>query len=448
MSGSCFRLEWEWLAAEHVPVASHARTWARLTIHVGDACATRVADPHTQTVRDGIRVPLMPLAEWVVCNWWYLLHESPRAHPLRAARRASAESRDWHHRHNLLFAREGFPMCDLTVARANADHAVVKVVPDPRPIGRYPVRFIEDHEQLVPRVEVRQELQRLVAAVLERLEGCEARDALELAEDWSAIQTMTGEDRLLRERAGALGLDGDDPSVVDDQTAEALVTDLSALPEVLVDDLLEVPMSAGELPGHLAWIDRVRSGSAITSGSSSVDLEEGRRAVASLRDEAATKPAYWLGWEMAARAREGLLGLDSRAHGAPLDEALARWVHALADGDEPDPRFLRGWVRSEDRVSVVLRPVHRPTERFLMARAWCLGLLGGSERLITDAQTWNQAVCRAFATELVAPRDYLRGRVGGPTVSEAQLDELAAELGAPRRAIEHQLENHELAIVE
>ena len=74
--------------------------------------------------------------------------------------------------------------------------------------------------------------------------------------------------------------------------------------------------------------------------------------------------------------------------------------------------------------------------------------LGGRERLVTDAQSWSQSVSRAFATELVAPVAWLRERVESDVIGEDMLHELAIEVGAPPRAVQHQLENHDIARVE
>jgi hypothetical protein len=51
-------------------------------------------------VRFGIYVPLFPVAEWMVSNWFFLWDEWRSDAP-----------RD---RHNLLTAREGFALPDLT----------------------------------------------------------------------------------------------------------------------------------------------------------------------------------------------------------------------------------------------------------------------------------------------------------------------------------------------
>lgn len=446
MSREELQLVLERLDAPHVSVASHAKTWARLEIHLGDVCVTRVIDARTRDVRDGVRGPIMPLAEWLVSSWWYLHHESPRTFPLVGARKAHAHQRPWFSRHNLLFAREGSPLPDLTIARANPSELIIKVVPDPRSIGRYPVMFTSDCERFVRREVVTEQLRGLVETALEWLRDCKQTDADELRESWEAIRNLTGDDRLLRARAAALGLDGDDTDAVSDALANQLVHSSHEWPSEVVEDLLETGPGAS-LSQRYAWIEAARE-TAQEMASPSVELSKPRAVVANTRAKNTNAPVYNLGWELARQVRSEVLGLGARAHGAEVDAAVAKWISTADQGGTPGA--LRGWVGANGRFVAVLRPeTSAPTRRWLVARAMCLAFLGGKERLVTNAQSWSQSVGRAFATELTAPLDLLRTRVDEDQVlDEDELYALAAEIGAPARAVQHQLENHNLAVVE
>ena len=63
------------MAAKDVQGPELASTWASLLIRVADSVITRVVDRRAQTVRDHVYVPLYPLAESLVTNWWFLLYE-------------------------------------------------------------------------------------------------------------------------------------------------------------------------------------------------------------------------------------------------------------------------------------------------------------------------------------------------------------------------------------
>ncbi|MDQ3033411.1 MAG: hypothetical protein M3Y87_13415 [Myxococcota bacterium] len=450
------RFEWEWLDAPGVRVASHAASWARLEIWLGDTCATRVEDLATRSVRTGIYVPLAPLADWLVQNWWFLTEETALGDRSSSARLASPEARRWFARHNLLFAREGAPMPDLTIARADAEHALVRLCRDPRPIGGYPVRFIEERELLVARAALAGELRRFVGAAVSRLEGCGDADATELREGWRRLSTCAGDDARLMARAAALGLDGADPLAVDDALAGQLAYGFDGLPPSAVDDLLEGVAAPARALARAREVARVREihraplaaelPSTTRSGSA---LLRARAQLGSARASTATMPAHEAGWRLARALRSDVLALANDAASATVEDALAGVLGVEHHDATFDDSFLRGWVDApEHGVTMALSPARTSTRRFLAARGVALALLGGRERVITDAQSRSQRISRAFATELVAPIAYLEARVEGPVVSVAAVNDLARALGAPRQAVIHQIENHDLAMVE
>jgi hypothetical protein len=314
-------------------------------------------------------------------------------------------------------------------------------------MGHYPVRFTEECDVLVATADVRERLRALVEAVIERLDGCAAQDARELREAWSAIQSLGGPDRILSIRAAALGLDGTDPEQVNDEMATALVDRLSSLPDPVVGDLLELPIQTSDsLIQHMAWVERARKRATAPGFSKPVDVERARVAVQSIRATASDVPAYQTGWDLAERARDQLFLLDSKAYGSEVTAKLEAWIPTVEE--ERSVEALRGWVGINGSVVAAVQAPDAQTRRWLAARAFCMTLLGGRERLVTDAQSWSQSVARAFATELLAPCALLRERVQSSVISEAELHALSDELGTPRRAVEHQLENHSIAVVE
>ena len=67
--------EIDWVDAEGINGPELSATWASLRILAGDSVVTRVLDARAQTVRDFVYVPIYPLAEWLVTNWWFHTHE-------------------------------------------------------------------------------------------------------------------------------------------------------------------------------------------------------------------------------------------------------------------------------------------------------------------------------------------------------------------------------------
>ncbi len=112
--------------------------------------------------------------------------------------------------------------------------------------------------------------------------------------------------------------------------------------------------------------------------------------------------------------------------------------------------FARWWAGTTTARS--LWPAHircgSRSLRFLVARGLYHALFAcaESERLVTDAYTWDQQASRAFAAELLAPQAGLTARTGGRT-DHSKVEELAKEFGASTMVIEKQLENAGVALV-
>ena len=441
-----FRLTWEWLDAPQVPVGSHARTWARFEIGIGETCATHVEDRRTTSVRDAIYIPLMPLAEWIAANWWYLVSEGAGEGEMIGAR-AEMKARRWYSRHNLLFAREGDPLPDFTLSVADDDIALLQLVPDlPWPDRQYPVRFTEQATTRVALKTVRDQLSKLVDATVERLHSCFDADARELKEQWAAIRNMTGEDRLLRQRAAALGLDGDDPEAVDDEFANELVQGLASFPPGLVNDLLAAPTTLAGIRRRAAGVTEARA-SRIPEGTS--------RQLATARDSTVTPqdplaPPHTTGWGMAKHFREQVLGCNVDCVADSLDAAVEdSAVTRVSSKIDFRDDFVRGWVAANANgvATVALPPTRGTTARFLRARGVALALLGKRERLITNAATHAQSISRAFATELLAPAETVRDLLRGRTATWDVIDEIASVLNVRPQVVIHQIQNHSISYV-
>lgn len=440
-----FRLKFELQGGSLSPVLSHARTWGRLEIVLGETSATHVEDREAKSVRDGIYLPLLPLAQWFLANWWFLFEEAPpQAAELGA--RATAVHRPWFERHNLLFAREGFPLPDLTIARSDDALLLVAVEPDPSRPSVFPVRFLDRWLGFIPRDDVERQVRSFIQAIVNRVDDLETEDAKDLVEAWTAMGSLTSDDRLLRQRSAALGLDGDDPEIVDDALADQLVNKLTDLPPGLVMDMLE---SSGkpkqEVPARAETVRRAR---ALRRNGGGGQLSAARAAVRPIADDDAK---YRVGWRMAQSFRKHF-AIASAAVGHVLDEAIERTEivtqanHTIPFGDEG----IRGWVGAdaEHKATVVLAGAARPqSSRFLRARAVALALLGGRERLITSSSTRAQSISRAFATELLAPIEAIRDRISGSYVSEDQISDIASSLQVDPKVVVHQIENHQAASV-
>jgi len=67
--------------------------------------------------------------------------------------------------------------------------------------------------------------------------------------------------------------------------------------------------------------------------------------------------------------------------------------------------------------------------------------------LLSSVPTRLQQQSRAFAAELLAPAELIRPRLVGDEVSQEQVGDLAAEFDVSPYVIEHQIQNHRLALL-
>lgn len=158
-----------------------------------------------------------------------------------------------------------------------------------------------------------------------------------------------------------------------------------------------------------------------------------------------TKLPFRSGYDRANSIRNALK-LSSRSPVRDFDSVLNKasggfsvaWV-------SPYSNDIEGIVSSN--VNETLIGTQRKNEfsqRFLLARALhhrlYLTSAESPQRLLTRAFDWNQAASRAFAAELLAPRDALVSRVG-EFPDQSQIDELSAEFQVEPNVISYQIQN-------
>jgi hypothetical protein len=96
------KLQYEWIDPAGAKGRELRATWARLEIEIDGHVVTRAIDDVSRSVRDSVYLPLYPLAEWLVTNWWFLLYEVE-------PRRFGAGD-GYYGRHSLRSAGEGFAL--------------------------------------------------------------------------------------------------------------------------------------------------------------------------------------------------------------------------------------------------------------------------------------------------------------------------------------------------
>jgi hypothetical protein len=386
---------------------------------------------------------MFPLAEWIVENWWFLLHEGCRVPEITSGRRLASDpaQRAWVQRHNLLAAREGGALPDLTIFR-DGNAVFLKWASDSDHDDRIRrVRFVEQGTALVEPADVERSLQQFIEAVLERLNDRIDDSAERLRRNWKAVCESRQIESALCSWSASLGLDPYDEDELTDELADLMQSRVSGLPEDLQHDLVDAA-TGNSLVSDLDWLDhalsRVSMGTATRNGTPLTTATT----------------AHQVGYQRAAQIRRScsfpqgpISDLQALLHdrcGWPAPEQQTVTM-------EGTPNLTALVARDHNNnPRVVGPPLGHWAERFRLARA--LYFLGDAAvavcpRLVTRAYTWDQRASRAFATELLAPAEALRAQVGD-AVSADEVDQLARQFDVRPNLIEHQIRNHHLAWVD
>lgn len=440
------RFEFEWQDAAGVRDKVLAATWARLSLSVGDLCASEAIDLRSDSRRTGIYGSLFPLAEWLIEHWWHLLYESPPRCPMPGGRAALPLMRSWVQRHNLLAARDGGALPDLTIAR-DGDDVLLQWEADPVSPPPTRLRFVGQGKSRLSVAEFKRSVGLFVEAVLARLED-RLRDNEEVervVEAWHAIRSADSAEEELCRSLAAMGVDPYDPDEATDALIETVERGISVLSDELRADLFE-GSDPQSLMNDLTWVEREHAGL--------------RSAVNGARfptiDGLTGPTAHEIGYLAARRVRSELLRMPSDEPLPDLHSALvnnlgwARDCSRVARGET----HLDGMVGLDDASSAPLLVIAdsrgEVAERFRLARAAFFpvtGRLGTNGRLLTRSATRPQRTARAFAAELLAPAQALARRVSG-RLNDQDVENLATELLVSPQLIRHQVENHGLGFVE
>ena len=189
------RFEFDWVDPEGISGPELSATWAALRIRADDSVVTRVLDTRAKTVRDFVYVPLYPLAEWLVTNWWFITREIQNP--------AKEGAPDFRRRHSLSTSREGYAFPDLDVIPSGTQTRITWKR-DRSPWAK--VEFLEDGHVRMDSSEFRETCGDLIDQVIRRLESLGVHETF-LEEEWDAIQTTDEEETEFCKAAAGLGWD-------------------------------------------------------------------------------------------------------------------------------------------------------------------------------------------------------------------------------------------------
>lgn len=437
------QLEVEWHSTPEEGDLLECKTWARLIWRVGPHVVTRAHDRRARGERDGIFVPLYPLARWFVSNWWSLLYETwPAGEVPPPGSPTTPDVNNWLYAHCARAALSGYAFPYACIVSRGRDVGLISRS-DPR--GRYtrtPVEFTETVEWYGGRDEVSRVLSGFIDDVLTHLDelGYADERTEALRSDWAAICSSGASEAEFCRAAGRLGLD---PYETSTWSAPILGwfthSQPGELDRAFASDLLEAPDPAESKPRRYAAFRSLVDEFSLTSAAQNFGPANGLT-------------AHQEGYSLARWIRRSL-GLSSEQRLEDLRDAsraaCQREMRVVESTNIPSGRVLAavGW-RTDPGPTVIARPSPRENARFLWGRGLYLALRGATEgpRLVTDARTWEQRGSRAFGAELLAPQDGVM-QMYSTDESEIGRDgamaKVAAHYGVSSMVIEHQLSNAE-----
>ena len=435
MPGLDFDFEWEDAVTSEGPEL--ASTWASLAVRVNQSILTRVVDHSDQRVRECVRVPLYPLAEWLATNWWCLLHESED--------RTGGADHSFRERHALGSSREGYRFPDFHVVSFDTR---TRVAWKHDRLRWSSLEFLDrEGYEWIDKDQFRHSCRDLIESVVTRLSSRGVVGTL-LQEEWRAIQEADEDEQRFCQTAAALGWD---PYAVDHDTEADVLRIEQVLSGAVFEEALPI-LNTGRLDIELAAIERVLKVGKAKSIPFARVAEIRNYVVNGVNDESPGRP-WAVGYSLARRLRS-CLDLDGtplpswRNLGQALGEPRIE-ERGVARSTAFNAADLLEGVVTSDRDGLpgfVIRPGGNRSCRFRFCRGLAELLLSPrSDTLVTSGRSCRQRRGRASAAEFLAPSTGLAARLPRGVLHEEGAEDLASEFGVSPWVIERQVENHGIA---
>jgi hypothetical protein len=395
--------------------AGERATFTRLKITAGDTVLTRAFSKRGGGETEALNVPILPLANYIAEKWWPLLYEPPRPHL----------DRNFPARHRLDLPMHGYVFPALALCSAGDDALLVDW--DQLDNEYAPLEFLtfSPREPLqISRESAEPMLMDLVESALVRLSS-RSRAYEALSGNWNRVKESLEKEAQSAYcmTAGRLGIDPYDPEAPD-------IGDLAeGLPDKLINDISDA-IDVAQFVETAAWTRGAQN--ALTS-CPTIDVAAFGEPP---QDDLRIAPG-----EIGFRAAVGLrarLGLRLKDPRRAVGELLGGVASKDAVLTEKGPAPMTGLVHRSNGVAhigTVARSARQ--RRFRACAAAYIAWLSesGDVRAGTVALTRQQQASRAFAAEIVAPRQYLFERAGTAGLTEEDIEEEAGKLMAPYETV-------------
>lgn len=396
----------------------HGRSLGRLTMSIQGHCITEHEDfLDEHRVKPALIIDPLPLAEWLMANWWRLRWEGE----------ASRETRhDWRMSHCLAAASGGVPW---PTACFSSDGESIYCQARPTEGQLASLRFLNAVESWVPASAFEGAVDTILAQTLEQVDQDHALHQLwhQLQEERSSWQASAW--RRLEARMGY------DPDMAPEWLMERLI-DMSQ--KIGMQAVEEVASESLDNPvARIQEMQQELQHSPLRMRHCGKELSQ---------DTGATPAGYDVPWKRAERVARSVrqqLGIGNE----PIsNQRLSEYLEIPGSVLESQysTQSWGGGLRDSDGVHFQLSAGRETSRRFSVAR-----LLGDhldtpeSETLlpITKAKTARQKFQRAFAQELLCPIQGLVEWLDTEAPDEEQIENAADFFHVSPMVVEHTLEN-------
>ncbi|MBF0335319.1 MAG: hypothetical protein HQL40_17010 [Alphaproteobacteria bacterium] len=406
------KIDAKWLDVVQDDAPELSATACELAIEVGARDVCRLYDKGV--AQDHPVLPAYPLAEGLAMNWWWLMAGRSGALGLRSF-------------------REGFAVPDVIFT---VDGHSVVVEAKRYQYDNPPVSFVESAKESLSIQKLAHALRTFITDVVNRLDDKTIPDTV-LAERWADIRRSQSDPEEMEfcEAAGAMGID---PYLCSDADIQLITDSGRSFNQSQLAELLS-SRDPSTIRVDLDWVrHQEQAGTLVPMPDLAALGRDVRGAVA----KGGHREAWGLGYATAMEIRrqldlapnEPLAGVGRLVEifggvRPPIGEGHGRNIRAAVRVQEGQPAIVVGAFKDER------------SRAFALARAVGDYLVFGREGRspVMSTHSYQQAVGRAFAAEVLAPGERVR------TMRDDgwALEDIADEFQVSDRVITHQLENLE-----
>lgn len=391
---------------------AEARTITRLRILVEDNLISRNVSKRGGGESEAINTSLFPLAEFLAKNWWPLLYEPVRPNITDAFRV----------RHRLDSGMRGYAFPSIALWSGGERTVVADWASFNNPFATISFLATRPEEPVqLGRDAVEVNLMDVVETVLERTAG----SAPELLEAWDRVRNSIADPNEFAycTAAGRLGLDPYDPDAPDlsdwaDGISQTLFSDVSEIAEVR------------NLPETTKWLRESEARLKIFPETNLANF--GKPAIDNMDDPA------WMVGQVSAELLRIHAGVPVENPRQAVSELLGSVIAEGGELGKQGPEGVSALVErlgSSARIGTVARSARQRRFRACAATYLAWTAEEGQGRAATEAITRRQQASRAFAAEMVAPRQALLARATPAGFDEEDLYQLAGDFICPYETV-------------